>query len=85
MAHYSFFHLTTPRAASSDDSPLDALTPDEFDACVVEGHPLFQALIETVNAYSETHPDLSLMACYIAADMLRELLKQGLREAETDA
>ena len=42
-------------------------------------------LVETVNAYSETHPDLSLMACYIAADMLRELLKQGLREAETDA
>ena len=85
MAHYSFFHLTTLRPAPSDDSPLDALTPDEFDACVVEGHPLFQALIETVNAYSETHPDLSLMACYIAADMLRELLKQGLREAETDA
>ena len=85
MAHYSFFHLTTPRAASSDDSPLDALTPDEFDACVVEGHPLFQALVETVNAYSETHPDLSLMACYIAADMLRELLKQDLRDAEADA
>ena len=85
MAHYSFFHLTTLRPAPSDDSPLDALTPDAFDACVVEGHPLFQALIETVNAYSETHPDLSLMACYIAAAMLRELLKQDLRDAEADA
>ena len=85
MAYYSFFHLTAPRPGPSDDAPLDALTPDEFDAGVVEGHPLFQALVETVNAYSETHPDLSLMACYIAADMLRELLKQGLREAETDA
>ena len=85
MAHYSFFRLTTLRPAPSDDSPLDALTPDEFDAGVVEGHPLFQALVETVNAYSETHPDLSLMACYIAADMLRELLKQDLRDAEADA
>ena len=85
MAHYSFFHLTTLRPAPSDDAPLDALTPDEFDAGVVEGHPLFQALVETVNAYSETHPDLSLMACYIAADMLRELLKQALRDAEADA
>ena len=83
--HWSFFHLTAAHPVPRDASPLDALTPDEFDACVVEGHPLFQALIETVNAYSETHPDLSLMTCYIAADMLRELLKQGLREAETDA
>ena len=60
--HWSFLHLTAARPVPSDDSPLAALTPDEFDACVVEGHPLFQALIETVNAYSETHPDLSLMA-----------------------
>ena len=85
MSHYSFFHLTAQRPAPSDAAPLDALTPEEFDACVVEGHPLFQALVETVNAYGETHPDLSLMACYIAADMLRELLKQDLRDAEADA
>ena len=85
MAHYSFFHLTAQRPTLDDDTPLRDLTPDEFDACVVEGHPLFQALVETVNAYSETHPDLSLMACYIAADMLRELLKQDLRDAEADA
>ncbi len=85
MAHYSFFHLTTTRPPPNDDAPLDALTSDEFDACVVEGHPLFQALVETMNAYSETHPAMSLMACYIAADMLRELLKQALREAEADA
>ena len=35
MSHYSFFHLTAPRPAPSDNSPLDALTPDEFDAGVV--------------------------------------------------
>jgi hypothetical protein len=81
----SFFHLTTPRPAPSDESPLNALTLDEFDACMVEGHPLFQALVETVNAYSEAHPELRLMAGYIAADMLRELLRQAVREAETDA
>jgi hypothetical protein len=44
-----------------------------------------QALVETVNAYSEAHPELRLMACYIAADMLREMLRQAVREAETDA
>ena len=85
MEKYSFFHLTIPRPASSDDSPLHMLTSEEFDACVAEGHPLFQALVETVNAYGETHPELSLMASYIAADMLRELLRQGLQEAEADA
>jgi hypothetical protein len=50
-----------------------------------EAHSLFQALVETVNTYSETHPDLSLMACYIAADMLREMLRQAVRDTEADA
>ena len=81
----SFFHLTTPRPAPDTDNPLVALTGEEFDACCVEAHPLFQALVETVNTYSETHPEVRLMAVYIAADMLRELVKQDLREADTDA
>ena len=84
MAH-SFFHLTTPRPAPDADNPLLALTGEEFDACCVEAHPLFQALVETVNTYSETHPELRLMAVYVAADMLRELVKAELREVDTDA
>ncbi len=82
---WSFFHLTAPRPASSDDNPLLALTAEEFKACCVEAHPLFQALVETVNTYSETHPALRLLAVYIAADMLREMLKQDLQDADADA
>jgi hypothetical protein len=44
-----------------------------------------QALVETVNAYSEAHPELHLMVCYIAVDMLREMLRQDMLEAEADA
>ena len=43
MSHYSFFHLTAQRPTLDDDTPLRDLTPDEFDACVVEGHPLLSA------------------------------------------
>jgi hypothetical protein len=81
----SFFRLTLPRPAPDTDNPLLALTGEEFDACCVAAHPLFQALVETINTYSETHPDLRLLAVYIAADMLRELVKQDLREADADA
>ena len=81
----SFFRLTLPRPAPDTDNPLLALTGEEFEACCVAAHPLFQALVETVNTYSETHPDLCLMAVYIAVDMLRELVKQELRDAEADA
>jgi hypothetical protein len=84
MAH-SFFHLTTPRPTPSEDNPLLALTSEEFEAFCAEAQPLFQALVETVNAYSEVHPALHLMACYIAADMLREMLRQDVGEAQADA
>ena len=84
MAH-SFFHLTTPRPAPSEENPLLTLTPEVFEAFCAEAQPLFQALVETVNAYSETHPELHLMACYIATDMLREMLRQDVGEAEADA
>jgi hypothetical protein len=82
---WSFFRLTSPRPAPDADNPLVALTGEVFDAYCVEAHPLFQALVETVNAYSETHPELRLLAVYMAADMLRELVKAELREAEGDA
>jgi hypothetical protein len=81
----SFFHLTTPRPPPEADNPLLDLTSAEFDRCCAEAHPLFQALVETVNTYSDTHGELSLMAVYIAADMLRALLRQELREADADA
>ena len=81
----SFFRLTLPRPTLDADNPLVALNAEEFEACCVEAHPLFQALVETVNTYSETHPELRLMAVYIAADMLRELANQDLREADADA
>ena len=83
--HWSFFHLTTARPSAGEENPLRALTGEEFEAFCAEAHPLFQALVETVNTYSETHPALSLMACYIAADMLRDLLQADLREADADA
>ena len=82
---WSFFRRTLPRPTPDTDNPLLALTGEEFDACCVEAHPLFQALVETFNTYSETHPELRLMAVYMAADMLRELVKQALREADADA
>ena len=81
----SFFHLTTPRLAPSEDNPLLALTSEEFAAFYAEAQPLLQALVEAVNAYSEAHPALHLMACYIAADMLREMLRQDVQEAQVDA
>jgi hypothetical protein len=84
MAH-SFFHLTPPRPAPSEENPLLALTLETFDAFCVEAQPLLRALVETVTAYSEAHPALHLMACYIAADMLREMLRQHVREAQADA
>ena len=84
MAH-SFFHLTTPRPAPSEENPLLELTPEAFAAFCAEAQPLLQALVETVHAYSEAHPELHLMAYYIAADMLREMLRQAVREAHTDA
>ena len=81
----SFFHLTIPRPAPSEDNPLLALTSEEFEAFCAEAQPLFQALVEAVNAYSEAHPALHLMAYYIAADMLREMLRQAVQEAQVDA
>jgi hypothetical protein len=84
MTH-SFFHLTTPRPTPSEENPLLALTPEAFEAFCAEAQPLLQALVETVNAYSEAHPKLPLMTCYIAADMLREMLRQHVREADADA
>jgi hypothetical protein len=84
MAH-SFFHLTTPRPAPSEENPLLALTSEEFEAFCAAAQPLFQALVETVNAYGEAHPALHLLACYIAADMLREMLRQDVQEAQADA
>ena len=83
MAH-SFFHLTTPRPAPSEESPLLALTSEAFEAFCAEAQPLFQALVETVNAYSEAHPALHLLACYIAVDMLREMLRQEVQGAQAD-
>ena len=81
----SFFHLTPPRPGPGEDNPLVALTTAEFEACCAAAQPLLQGLVETINAYSETHPDLSLMACYIAVDMVREMLKAALRDTEADA
>jgi hypothetical protein len=83
MAH-SFFHLTTPRPAPSEENPLLALTREEFEAFCAEAQPLLQALVATVNTYSEAHPELHLMAYYIAADMLREMLRLHVREAQAD-
>ncbi len=83
--HLSFFRLTAPRPTPGDANPLLELTGEAFDACCAEAHPLLQALVETLNTYNETHPALSLMACYIAVDMLRELVKQDRRQANTDA
>ena len=55
MAH-SFFHLTTPRPAPSEENPLLALTPEEFEAFCAEAQPLFQALVETVNTTARRIP-----------------------------
>jgi hypothetical protein len=79
-AQRSFFHLTIPHPAPGDDNPLLDLTGAEFDALCTEAQPLFEALVATVNTYSETHPELRLTAVYIAADMLRDMVKQALRE-----
>ena len=82
---WSLFRRTLPRPAPDTDNPLLALTGEEFEACSVTAHPLFQVLVETINTYSATHPDLRLLAVYMAADMLRALVKQDLREADIDA
>ena len=78
--HRSFFQLTIPRPEPDADNPLRELTGEEFEAACAEAQPLFEALVATVNAYSETHPHLRLMAISIAADMLRDMLKQDLWE-----
>ena len=81
----SFFPLTPPRPAPSEEHPLLALTSEECAAFCAEAQPLVQALVEVVNASSETHPALHLMAYYIAADMLREMRRQDMQEAHVDA
>ena len=85
MAQHSFFHLTARRPAPSEDKPLRALTPEAFDACCDEAQPLFEALVKTIAAYHAAHPALSLMACYLAVDMVRDILQGDLWEADTDA
>jgi hypothetical protein len=84
MTDHSFFHLTTA-ANDKETNPILDLTPEEFDTFYAEACPLNDALHDALNAYAAAHPGLSLMAVYIAADMLRGFLKKQLDEADADA
>jgi hypothetical protein len=81
----SFFHLTAPRSHDDGSNPLYDLTEHEFDTFFAEATPLNEALHDAINAYSEAHGGISLMACYMASDMLRDYLKQEWAEASADA
>lgn len=81
----SFFHLTTPRPASDADNPLLGRTPEACEALYEEAQPLFETLVRAIAVYHTAHPALSLPACYLAVDMVREILQADLREAAADA
>jgi hypothetical protein len=86
MSQRSFFHLNTPQPPPRPENPVDELSVEEFDTFCTEAEPIFDVLVEALNAYSEQHPAASsLMACFIAVDMLRDMLKADLREAEAEA
>ncbi len=66
-------------------TPLDDLDPDEFDEAYAETEPLADALWDALNTYSALHPDLTMLAAHMAADMLRHGLQGQLDAAEADA
>jgi hypothetical protein len=84
MAH-SFFHLTAPRPPLAAATPLLGRTPEACEAFYDEAQPLFEVLVTTMARYHRAHPALSLTACYLAVDMVREILQDDLRAGGTDA
>jgi hypothetical protein len=84
MSH-SFFHLTAPRPSLAADNPLLGFTPEACEALYDEAQPLFEALVRAIAVYHAAHPALSLTACYLAVDMVREILQDDLRVADADA
>ena len=83
MSH-SFFHLTAPRPSGAADNPLLGLTPEACEALYDEAQPLFEALVRAIAVYHAAHPALSLTACYLAVDMVCEILQDDLRVADAD-
>ena len=61
------------------------LSLEEFDTFSPEASPIFDRLVQALNAYSEQPPAPSLMACFIAADRLRDMLQADLRAAASEA
>jgi hypothetical protein len=84
MAH-SFFHLTAPRPSLAADNPLLGCTPEACETFYDEAQPLFEAVVRAIAVYHAAHPALSLTACYLAVDMVREILQADLRVADADA
>jgi hypothetical protein len=46
-----------------------------------EAQLLFEALVRAIAVFHAAHPALSLTACYLAVDMVREILLADLRAA----
>lgn len=84
MANQSFFQLTTSRVADDPENLLADLTPDEFETYYAEASTLSDVLLEAIAAYAAEH-DLSMMAAWIAADIVRFSIAREIREDEADA
>ncbi len=85
MPDHSFFHLTPPPPSLRLDwEPWEALDVAEFDTVQAAADPLADLLFATIDAYAKDHP-LSLMAAWIAADMVRYSLGYQIQEDSADA
>lgn len=84
MADLSFFHLTRPQDRLPADRILSGLTPEEFDTVHAEAEPLADVLLEAISAYATEH-DLSMMAAWMAADIVRYCIGRDIQADEADA
>lgn len=84
MSDQSFFHLTPSQDRLPADSMLSALTPEEFDTFHAEAEPLADVLLDAIAAYAKEH-DLSMMAAWIAADIVRFCIGRDIQADEADA
>ena len=75
MAHRSFFCLTMPIPPPRAENPIDELDEEEFETFYAEASPLYDALCETLCAYTESH-HTSIMGSLMAGDLLWSMLQQ---------
>ncbi len=85
MYHQSFFRLTAAHPDPGKPSLLHALSPEEFHRYNAEAELLVDALLIAIQAYGTTHPALSRMAVYMAADIVQYSVERQIRDEDAEA